>query len=1493
MSSVECLREFVSERLTAAAEEIFGVFKRTIVEYEEEIDRQRRLLGLVLNPEIKLKRIELPQQHVCREEEVLADQQLCTQTRNFSLDQDEPEPPEVKEEQEELCTSQEGEHLVLKQETDSFMLISSYEESDQSENQTLDFNHELSQNEAEMEHFFNISIKSSVVPKPNTEHQLFANKTKTQDHTGGVHGDFESVINAEFKPKTQDADSYVWTPAYEESAQCEPKPRRDKQLFSHSSLIAESQGQTVCRPENSGSTTNEGTEQKNQHHNIKNHHNNRFQSELQRLLSVQTGENTCLYKDFQCNAKLNAHVKSHTSEKPYLCKTCGKRFLDISGLNRHFKIHSDEKQNLCNTCGKRFSDISGLNRHIRIHTGEKQYICQPCGKVFRYSTNLKAHMRTHTGEKPFNCTTCGRAFRYMCDMKLHIRRVHTGETPYGCKTCGQRFFETKKLKRHMKIHMERDIVVLAQFIYDKTTMSSVEYLRQFVSERLTAAAEEIFGVFERIIIGYEGEIDRQRRLLDVVLNPEIKLNRIELPQQHVSTEEEEEEEVLPDQQLCNQERDSPEPPEIKEEHEEQEELGTSQEGEQLVLKEEIETFIFTPTYEESDHSEPELNVYQQLLSQSSHEAESQGQKDDRYEDLELTGNLEQKPETSISHSDNLYNPNLSDIYSITETGKKSFPCDICGKDFTCKSKLQRHLRTHTGEKPYLCNTCGKGFCDVSVLRRHMSVHTGEKPCFCPTCGKTFSDLSVLRRHMSIHTGEKPFTCKICGKDFRLSSVLKVHMRTHTGEKPHVCKTCGKRFCELSVLVKHMRVHTGEKPFTCKTCGKDFRQSSYLIVHMRTHTGERPYHCKTCNKRFSDISVLIRHMKTHTGEKPHLCKTCGKRFSDHSVLKTHMSIHTGEKPFTCRICGKDFRLRCVLKVHMRTHTGEKPHLCKTCGKSFSDLSVLRRHMSIHTGEKPFTCETCGRAFRHSSYLTVHMRTHTEERPFVCKTCGRDFRHMNSLVNHMKTHTNKLFFLLTAAEFLLFLFNLWRIWVLLVQIGGPLLVTELLVSENILLFTDMLLWELWSDIEQKSTMSSVESLREFVNERLTAAAEEIFGHFKRTIAEYEEEIDRQRRLLDVVWKPEIKLHRIDLQQQHVCKEEEVLTDQHLCIQERNYNLDQEDPDPPVFKEEQKELCSSQEGEQLILKRETDTFMLISPYEESDNSEHEPKSSHQLLSHNFHVAVNKEHNGGLHIDSGSTTDAEPEPKEILHKSRSHSDNRYNPTLSEMNCETHKDSVKFDTCGEAFKNKSRLETHQSVHIGKKTHICKTCGKLFSYMSTLKTHLRIHTGEKPYFCKTCGKDFRFGNSLKSHMRIHTGERPFLCKICGKRFTEKSKLKNHIRIHTGEKPYPCKTCGKYYNSSSDLRIHMRTHTGEKLFTCNFCEKKFCRKPDLNCHIRIHTGEKPFTCQTCGRCFRISGDLTSHIRRAHTGERPYLCKICGKTYFVACDLTRHMKSHAGK
>ncbi|CAI5678182.1 unnamed protein product [Oreochromis niloticus] len=48
-----------------------------------------------------------------KDEEVLTDQQVCNQERSSSVKQEDPEPPQIKEEQEELCTSQEVEHIIV------------------------------------------------------------------------------------------------------------------------------------------------------------------------------------------------------------------------------------------------------------------------------------------------------------------------------------------------------------------------------------------------------------------------------------------------------------------------------------------------------------------------------------------------------------------------------------------------------------------------------------------------------------------------------------------------------------------------------------------------------------------------------------------------------------------------------------------------------------------------------------------------------------------------------------------------------------------------------------------------------------------------------------------------------------------------------------------------------------------------------------------------------------------------------------------------------------------------------------------------------------------------------------------------------------------------------------------------------------------------------------------------------------------------------------
>uniref|UniRef100_A0A3B3DD82 Zinc finger protein 16-like n=1 Tax=Oryzias melastigma TaxID=30732 RepID=A0A3B3DD82_ORYME len=312
-----------------------------------------------------------------------------------------------------------------------------------------------------------------------------------------------------------------------------------------------------------------------------------------------------------------------------------------------------------------------------------------------------------------------------------------------------------------------------------------------------------------------------------------------------------------------------------------------------------------------------------------------------------------------------------------------------------------------------------------------------------------------------------------------------------------------------------------------------------------------------------------------------------------------------------------------------------------------------------------------------------------------------------------------------------------------------------------------------------MSSVHSLRVFISERLTSAAEEIFREFEKTIVQYEEEMDRQRRLLDSSWKR--NTITADVRQLPVCKEDEELRSKEHLSQS------------PHIKEEQDDLCAEEEGGQPELKQESETFMLPSSSEERDLHAAEP-TSEQLLSESQDQQQVK-------LEDFETMS----PPSTFRRHSDATDIRRQP-------------------------------------GEKSNFCEVCRKCFRSVSVLKVHMRIHTGEKPFFCQICGKRCRQQSDLGRHMMAHTGERkkPYSCKVCKKMFVKKAHLTAHARTHTGEKPFLCDTCGRGFINRSNLTRHKKVHTGEKPFICSVCLKTFSRNEHLWSHMMLHKGEGTLT-----------------------------------------------------
>ncbi|XP_018401745.1 PREDICTED: zinc finger protein OZF-like [Cyphomyrmex costatus] len=110
--------------------------------------------------------------------------------------------------------------------------------------------------------------------------------------------------------------------------------------------------------------------------------------------------------------------------------------------------------------------------------------------------------------------------------------------------------------------------------------------------------------------------------------------------------------------------------------------------------------------------------------------------------------------------------------------------------------------------PHKCGTCNKEFKDKWHLRRHEKIHNGEKTFECEYCGKIFSQKGNLSKHViAKHNNDGcckdskdkydvisvPHKCGTCNKEFKRKSQLIVHERTHKYEQHYLCEICGEMF----------------------------------------------------------------------------------------------------------------------------------------------------------------------------------------------------------------------------------------------------------------------------------------------------------------------------------------------------------------------------------------------------------------------------------------------------------------------------------------------------------------------------------------------------------------------------------------------------------------------------------------------------------------------------------------------------------------------------
>ncbi|KAM4538942.1 uncharacterized protein PAE49_019929 [Odontesthes bonariensis] len=364
---------------------------------------------------------------------------------------------------------------------------------------------------------------------------------------------------------------------------------------------------------------------------------------------------------------------------------------------------------------------------------------------------------------------------------------------------------------------------------------------------------------------------------------------------------------------------------------------------------------------------------------------------------------------------------------------------------------------------------------------------------------------------------------------------------------------------------------------------------------------------------------------------------------------------------------------------------------------------------------------------------------------------------------------------------------------------------------------------------SPLAEMETLKMFLNERLTAAIEDILGVFGKTVARYREQIDCQQRQLESLrsgegeWSP-VADPLQDSSWIKNCPEHQGL----------GVPLDQTDGlDEMSFSTAQ--IKTEGRGEDCAGSAPHDGFdSVANPDEESNDRHLTEDSSTEDSEDNWRTAARLWKPAKAAEPKNPSLDPEVTSPTDLLQDR-------NQLLPMFSCRV---------CGKLFHRMNHLLTHSSGHL----RDCGVCGKQLEHTETMKLHLRVHR-EALFPCSVCGQSFTLRGNLRTHMRIHSGERPYSCAVCGKSFGRRATLVRHVRSHTGEKPFTCTYCGHGFTEKGNLTVHLRTHTGERPYWCSICNRRFSQLSSFYKH-------------SCQRRGLVSAHASPTLQQTHRRDLHY-------------------------
>ncbi|XP_033245726.1 zinc finger protein 729-like isoform X3 [Drosophila miranda] len=575
-----------------------------------------------------------------------------------------------------------------------------------------------------------------------------------------------------------------------------------------------------------------------------------------------------------CTREVMKHRVKHSGVGLFKCQECNAVFINILYLQIHSKEHTNEHRHRsllrhtkndiamtalqCTRCPRSFPNIREVMKHRVEHSGVGLFKCQECNAVFINILYLQIHSKEHTNEHrhrsllrhtkndiamtALQCTRCPRSFPNIREVMKH-RVEHSGVGLFKCQECNAVFINILFLQIHSKEHTnEHGHRSLLRHTKNDIAMTALQCtrcprsfpnIREVMKHRVEHSGVGLFKCQECNAVFID------------ILYLQIHSKEHTNEHRHRSLLRHTKNDIAMTALQCTRcPRSFPNIREVMKHRVEHSGVGLfkcqecnavfidilflqihSKEhaGEQGQLERSRGATLFRAKKQvDSDSKKSVLEMF------SCHDANSRSKSPTMLKKMELTD-----PDPAIS------SPTKKSCMTQSLPIKQENTCQQCGKKFTYKQALTRHMRVHTGERPFECTYCEKKYSRRAQLDEHTATHTGDRPFKCFVCEKKFIRKIHLAEHTRIYTGDRPYECLTCGKTFPRKYTLLKHNRIHTGDHPSDCPQCDKKFRDKDALQQHFRnIHNCERRNEKNYQGcfkrkeKSFDESYKLEIHER-------------------------------------------------------------------------------------------------------------------------------------------------------------------------------------------------------------------------------------------------------------------------------------------------------------------------------------------------------------------------------------------------------------------------------------------------------------------------------------------------------------------------------------------------------------------------------------------------------------------------------------------------------------------------------------